>query len=376
MRTYNIAILKGDGIGVEVSNQSLKVLDSISKKFNIDIQTQEYLIGGAALDECNSALPDSTLNGCKAADAVLFGAVGGPKWDKQIVGISNLNVKDKDSALSAYDTPESGLLGLRKGLQVYANIRPVFVFESLIEASTLKPDVIKDVDLVVVRELIGGAYFGKPSGIEVRNGERVGFNNMIYSESEIARIAHYAFKLSQRRRKKLCLVDKANVLDVSKLWRQVVTEIASQYTDVELSYQYVDNTSMQLIRNPRDFDVILTENIFGDILSDEASQLIGSIGLLPSASIGDSYALYEPIHGSAPDIAGKDIANPMACILSVAMMFEISFHEIEMAKSIRDSIDNMLNHGIRSRDLAIFGATKVIGCEEMGDLIAKMILEQ
>lgn len=375
MKTCNIAVLKGDGIGVEVSNQSLKVLDSIAKKFSIDIQMQEYLVGGIALDEYGSSLPDSTLNGCKAADAVLLGAVGGPKWDKQVGDVSSLSNNDKYSVLSVYDTPEKGLLGLRKSLQVYANIRPAFVFESLIDASTLKPNVIRNVDLVVVRELIGGAYFGKPSGIEIRNGERVGFNNMIYSESEISRIVHYAFKLAQKRRKKLCLVDKANVLDVSKLWRQVVTEIASQYTDVELNYQYVDNTSMQLIKNPRDFDVIVTENIFGDILSDEASQLTGSIGLLPSASIGDSYALYEPIHGSAPDIAGKDIANPIACILSVAMMFEISFHASEIAKVIRDSVESILNQGIRSRDIASFGATKIVGCEEMGYLIANMILE-
>ncbi|RDU70849.1 3-isopropylmalate dehydrogenase [Helicobacter aurati] len=371
MTTYNIAILKGDGIGVEVSNQSLKMLNAIQKRFGIDIQTQEYLVGGAALDAYNTALPESTLKGCKAADAVLFGAIGGPKWDKQPTNTAN----NKDSAHLLYDTPEKGLLALRKNLQVYANIRPVFVFESLLEASTIKPEVIKNVDLVVVRELISGIYFGKPRGIEVRNGERVGFNTMIYSESEIARIVHYAFKLAQQRRKKLCVVDKANVLEVSQLWRQVVAEIVKQYNDIAVSYQYVDNASMQLIRNPLDFDVIVTNNLFGDILSDEASQLTGSIGLLPSASIGDSYALYEPIHGSAPDIAGQNLANPMASILSVAMMFENSFQQKEIAQAIRQSIEKVLHSGVRSKDLASFGSTQVLGCEEMGNAIAKVFLE-
>lgn len=372
MTTYNIAILKGDGIGVEVSNQSLKVLSALQKKFSIDIQTQEYLVGGAALDTHNTALPESTLKGCKAADAILFGAIGGPKWDKQSANTTD----NKDSTQFLCDTPEKGLLALRKSLQVYANIRPAFVFESLLEASTLKPEVIKGVDLVVVRELISGIYFGKPRGIEVRNGERVGFNTMIYSENEITRIAHYAFKLAQKRHKKLCVVDKANVLEVSQLWRQVVTEVARQYNDIAVSYQYVDNASMQLIRNPRDFDVIVTNNLFGDILSDEASQLTGSIGLLPSASIGDSHALYEPIHGSAPDIAGQNLANPIASILSVAMMFENSFQQREIAQTIRTSIEQILHKGIRSKDLASFGAKKILGCEEMGDLIAKVILEQ
>lgn len=374
MKTYNIAVLKGDGIGVEVSNQSLKVLDSIAKKFSIDIQTQEYLVGGVALDTYGNALPESTLAGCKAAHAVLFGAIGGPKWDKQAG--SSKNSVNPDSTQSIYDTPEKGLLALRKNLGVYANIRPAFVFKSLIDASTLKPNVIEDVDLVVVRELISGIYFGNPRGIEIRNGEKVGFNTMVYSESEISRIAHYAFKLAQNRQKKLCLVDKANVLEVSRLWREVVGEISKQYSEVTLSYQYVDNASMQLIRNPRIFDVIVTSNLFGDILSDEASQLTGSIGLLPSASIGDFYALYEPIHGSAPDIAGQNLANPMASILSVAMMFEMSFHERHIAKIIRDSIEKVLDSGIRSKDLANFGAREVLGCEEMGDLIAKTILEQ
>lgn len=358
MKTYNIAVLKGDGIGIEVTNQSLKVLDSIVKKFSLDIQIQEYLVGGIAIDTCGKSLPDSTIEGCKDAHAILFGAIGGPKWE-------NLE-----------DSPEKGLLTLRKSLEVYANVRPAFVFSSLLHASTLKPEVIANVDLIVVRELISGIYFGKPRGIEIRNGEKVGFNTMVYSESEIKRIAHYAFNLAQKRKKKLCLVDKANVLEVSKLWREVVTTLAKQYSDVDLSYQYVDNASMQLIRNPKEFDVILTNNLFGDILSDEASQLTGSIGLLPSASIGEKYALYEPIHGSAPDIAGQDIANPMASILSVAMMFEHSFHEKEVAQCIRDSIAHILDMGIRSKDLANFEAKQVLGCNELGDLIAKTILEK
>ncbi|RDU67543.1 3-isopropylmalate dehydrogenase [Helicobacter didelphidarum] len=358
MKTYNIAVLKGDGIGIEVTNQSLKVLDSVRKKFNLDIQTQEYLVGGSALDNCNQSLPEATIEGCKSADAVLFGAIGGPKWD---------NLK--------HDSPEKGLLELRKTLQVFVNIRPAFVFDSLVMASTLKPEVISGVDLVVVRELISGIYFGEPRGIEIRDGEKVGFNTMFYTESEISRIAHYAFKLANTRQKKLCVVDKANVLEVSKLWREVVGRIAKQYNHIDVSYQYVDNASMQLIRNPKDFDVILTSNLFGDILSDEASQLTGSIGLLPSASIGDKYALYEPIHGSAPDIAGQDIANPMASILSLAMMFENTFEEQCIAKTIKDCVSNVLEEGVRSKDIAQFGVKKVLGCNAIGDLIATKILE-
>lgn len=358
MKTYNIAVLKGDGIGVEVTNQSLKVLDSISKKYDIKVQTQEYLVGGDAIDKAGTSLPDATISGCKSADAVLFGAIGGPKWE-------NLE----------HDSPEKGLLGLRESLQVYANVRPAFVFDALIDASTLKAEVIQGVDLVVVRELISGIYFGKPRGIEVRNGQKVGFNTMVYTESEIRRIAHYAFTLAQKRRKSVCVVDKANVLEVSRLWREVVGAVARQYADVSLSYQYVDNASMQLIRNPRGFDVILTNNLFGDILSDEASQLTGSIGLLPSASIGEKHALYEPIHGSAPDIAGKNLANPMASILSVAMMFEMSLGRADIASCIRNSIESILNDGVRSRDLANFGASEILGCSEIGDLVAKRILD-
>lgn len=353
-----IAVLKGDGIGVEVTNQSLKVLDSVKKRFGKDIQTQDYLVGGIAIDERGKSLPDDTLRGCMDSDAVLFGAVGGPKWD---------NLKD--------DAPEKALFGLRKNLEVYANLRPAFVLESLISASPLKPEVIRDVDLVIVRELISGIYFGEPRGIEIRNGERFGFNTMSYSESEIARISHYAFKLAQNRNKNLCMVDKANVLDVSRLWREVVLEVAKEYSDVQLSFQLVDNTSIQLIRNPKSFDVILTENTFGDILSDEASQLTGSIGLLPSASIGDKHCFYEPIHGSAPDIAGKNLANPIASILSLGMMFEYSFKEYDIAKCIKKSVESVLDSGIRTPDLANFGASKVLGCEEMGDEIAKRVLE-
>ncbi|MWV61914.1 3-isopropylmalate dehydrogenase [Helicobacter saguini] len=358
MKTYNIAVLKGDGIGVEVTEQSLKVLDSISKKYDLKIQTQEFLVGGIAIDKVGNSLPDETIKGCKSADAVLFGAIGGPKWE---------NLEN--------DSPEKGLLRLRESLQVYANVRPAFVFDALIDASSLKSEVIKGVDLVVVRELISGIYFGKPRGIEVRNGERVGFNTMVYTESEIRRIAHYAFKLAQNRRKSVCVVDKANVLEVSRLWREVVSEVARQYADVSLSYQYVDNASMQLIRNPKGFDVILTNNLFGDILSDEASQLTGSIGLLPSASVGEKFALYEPIHGSAPDIAGQNLANPMASILSVAMMFEISFKEFEIALDIRKCIESILNEGVRSRDIASFGAKEILGCREIGDLVADRILK-
>ena len=365
MKSLNIAVLKGDGIGIEVTNQALKVLDSISKRFSLDVKTREYLVGGAAIDDCGSALPESTLNGCLDSDAILFGAIGGPKWDKKT---------SNQEASHSYDTPEKGLLALRKGLEVYANVRPVSVFPALLDASSLKPSVIEGVDLVVVRELVSGIYFGKPRGLEIRNGERVGFNTMIYTESEISRIAHYALKLASRRRRKLCLVDKANVLEVSQLWREVVSEVALRYKEVDLSFQYVDNASMQLIRSPRDFDVILTNNLFGDILSDEASQLTGSIGLLPSASIGDKSALYEPIHGSAPDIAGKNLANPMASILSLGLMFEISFGMKHVNVLIREAIESLLDRGIRTHDLASFGASEVLGCNEIGDLVAASVL--
>ena len=287
------------------------------------------------------------------ADATLFGAIGGEKWDN----------------LPRELRPESGLLRLRKSLEVFANFRPAKVYDELVEASTLKPEVVQGVDILVVRELIGGIYFGTPKG---RDKER-GFNTMVYSVEEVKRIAHTAFSAARKRNKKVCSVDKANVLDVSQLWREVVSEVAKEYPDVELSHMYVDNAAMQLIRNPKQFDVILTGNLFGDILSDEASMLSGSIGLLPSASIGGKAAIYEPIHGSAPDIAGLGIANPIATIASAAMLLRYSLGEIAAAEAIDNAIEAVLKEGFRTKDIANFGAKEICTCERMGSVISERI---
>lgn len=360
MKYFSIAALPGDGIGPEVTRESIKILKSLGDKFDIKFDIKEYLVGGIAIDIKGESLPTDTLEGVKDSQAILFGAIGGPKWDGK----------------SQIDTPEKGLLKLRKELGVYANLRPVFVFDELLDASPIKPETIKGVDLIVVRELISGIYFGRPRGIENRNGEKVAFNTMIYTESEIRAIASTAFNIAMNRNKKVCMVDKANVLEVSKLWREVVSDVSRDFKDIELSFQYVDNASMQLIRNPRSFDVILTSNLFGDILSDEASQLSGSIGLLPSASIGKKYALYEPIHGSAPDIAGEDIANPIASILSVAMMFEYSFNELKIANIIRQCVKKALSDGYRTKDIFVDSKrNKCVGCTEMGNMITNNILD-
>lgn len=351
---FEIAVLKGDGIGVEVTSQSLKVLKSIGEKFSLDFKIKDLLVGGASIDELGIPLHPDVLKECKSSDCILFGAIGGSKWDN----------------LPSHLRPESGLLALRKSLEVYANIRPIFVFDELIGASTLKKEVIEGVDLIVVRELISGIYFGEPRS----KSQSEAFNTMRYTKEEIIKIANYAFKLASKRSKRLCSVDKANVLEVSKLWREVVEEVHANFKDVDLCHQYVDNASMQLIRNPRQFDIILTGNLFGDILSDEASQLTGSIGLLPSASIGDKYALYEPIHGSAPDIAGKDLANPIASILSLAMMLRLSLNLNEAANLIEDVIKKILKQGIRTHDICDFNASKVLGCDEFGSLVAKEVL--
>ena len=353
MKNYKIAVIKGDGIGPEIINEAVKILKVVGEKFSFRLDFEDYLMGGIAYDLTGNPLPNETIEGCLKADATLFGAIGGEKWDN----------------LPRDLRPESGLLRLRKSLEVFANLRPAKVYDELIEASTLKPEIVSGVDILVVRELIGGIYFGTPKG---RDKER-GFNTMVYSISEVERIAHTAFKAAQKRNKKVCSVDKANVLDVSQLWREVVSEVAKEYPDVELSHMYVDNAAMQLIRYPKQFDVILTGNLFGDILSDEASMLSGSIGLLPSASIGGKAAVYEPIHGSAPDIAGMGIANPIATIASASMLLRYSLGEIDAANAIDNAIETTLKKGYQTKDIANFGAKEICSTEQMGSIIAQNI---
>ncbi|NPA87678.1 3-isopropylmalate dehydrogenase [Caminibacter pacificus] len=350
MKNYKIAVLKGDGIGPEIVDEAIKVLDAVASKEGFNLEYNEYLIGGSAIDVFDNPCPDETIKGCLNSDAVLFGAIGGPKWD---------NVEKQKR-------PESGLLKLRKSLGLFANIRPAIIFDELVNASTLKPEVIKGVDLTVVRELTGGIYFGEPR----YKDDNKAYNTMIYTRDEIERIAKVAFEEAMRRNKKVTSVDKANVLEVSELWREVVEEVAKNYPEVELEHMYVDNAAMQLVRNPKQFDVILTGNIFGDILSDEASMIVGSIGLLPSASIGGKVGLFEPIHGSAPDIAGQGIANPIATILSAAMMLDY-LGEKAAGDKIRDAIKQVLAKGYRTKDLASFDAKEVVTTTEMGSLIAE-----
>jgi len=352
-KNYNISLIKGDGIGVEIVDEAIKVLDAVAKKFDLNFDYKEYLMGGCAIDATGNPLPQETIDGVKASDACLFGAIGGPKWDNQPRELR----------------PESGLLRFRKEMGVFANLRPAVVYDELVDASSLKPEVIKGVDIMVVRELIGGIYFGEPKG----KTETKGWNTMVYEVYEIERIAHVAFKLAMKRDKRLVSIDKANVLDVSQLWRDTVTKISAQYPEVELSHMYVDNCAMQLIANPRQFDVILTGNIFGDILSDEASMLSGSIGLLPSASTGESVAVYEPIHGSAPDIAGMGIANPIATISSASMMLRYSLDEIDAADAIDNAIKRVMSEGYRTGDLAAFDCKEQVNGSKMGDLIASFI---
>ena len=355
MRKYKIAVIKGDGIGPEIVDEAIKVLDAVSVKEGFELSYKEYLMGGAAYDVFGDPLPEETVEGAKNADAILFGAIGGEKWD-------NLP-RDK--------RPETGLLKLRKALGVYANLRPVTVYDELINASTLKPEVIKGVDLLVVRELIGGIYFGQPRALE----EDRAYNTMVYTKAEIERIAKIAFEIAQKRRLKVTSVDKANVLEVSQLWRETVEEVAKDYPEVTLEHMYVDNAAMQLVRDPKQFDVILTGNIFGDILSDEASMLSGSIGLLPSASVGDKHGLYEPIHGSAPDIAGQGIANPIATIASASMMLRYQVGEDKAADRIDRAIKRVLKEGYRTKDLSGFDAKEIVTTNEMGSLIAQYASE-
>ncbi|CDC17972.1 3-isopropylmalate dehydrogenase [Clostridium sp. CAG:306] len=353
-----IALLGGDGIGPAVIDEGVKILNAIEKKYGIQFEYERALIGGCAYDDCKKPLPDSTISTAKAADAVYLGAVGDWKYD----------------TLPSDLRPEKALLGIRKELNLFANLRPAIVFDELLESSTLKPEVVKGVDIMMVRELTGDVYFGQPRGIEMIDGQRAGFNNMIYYEKEVERIAHVAFQTAMKRNKKLCSVDKANVLDSSRLWREVITTISSQYPQVELTHMYVDNAAMQLIRNPKQFDVVVTGNIFGDILSDEASMLSGSLGMLPSASLSDKNpGMYEPIHGSAPDLKGKNTVNPIATILSAAMMMRYSFGLDEAAIDIENAVKSVLKKGYRTQDIFSQG-TQLVGTTQMGDLIAKEIL--
>ncbi|WP_416044693.1 3-isopropylmalate dehydrogenase [Clostridium tyrobutyricum] len=352
-----IAVIRGDGIGKEIVGEALKVLNAVSKKYKVNFNLNEVLLGGIAIDKTGGPIPQETIDVCKASDAVLLGAVGGPKWDNIP---SNLR-------------PEIGLLGIRKALGVFANLRPAILFPQLKEASNLKPEVLGNgLDIMIVRELIGGAYFGEKKRIDIPGGQKA-WDTLSYSTPEIDRIARKAFEIAGKRGKKLTLVDKANVLESSRLWRETVTEIAKEYKDIDLQYMYVDNASMQLIRDPKQFDVIVTENTFGDILSDEASMLTGSLGMLPSASVGDGkVGIYEPIHGSAPDIAGQDKANPIATIMSVAMMLRYSFNMNEAADDIENAVSKVLDKGYRTPDIMREGK-QLVGTVKMGDLIAESI---
>ena len=354
-----ILVLPGDGIGPEITAEAVKVMEVCRDQFGVDIEWEEGLVGGAGYDACGEPLPAETLEKAKAADAILLGAVGGYKWDK-LPDISK--------------RPERGLLGLRKELQLFGNLRPAILYPQLAEASSLKPEVVSGLDIMIVRELTGGIYFGQPRGIrELDNGEKEGFNTYVYSESEIRRIGKVAFELARKRNKRVCSVDKANVLEVTMLWRDVMEEVAKDYPDVELSHMYVDNAAMQLVRAPKQFDVIVTGNMFGDILSDEAAMLTGSIGMLPSASLdADAKGMYEPCHGSAPDIAGQGVANPLATILSFAMMLRYSFGEGEVAAKIELAVSKVLDQGLRTADI-LSADTRKVGTQEMGAAVVEAL---
>jgi len=348
-----VLLLPGDGIGPEVIAQAKKVLQHLCGEYGLKIEIEEALIGGSAYDDCNNPLPEETLKLAKTSDAILLGAVGGPKYDKI----------ERDLR------PEKGLLRIRAELDLFANLRPAILYKSLAGASSLKPELVADLDIMIVRELTGGIYFGEPRGIRTLDGGiRQGFNTLVYDENEVTRIAHVAFRIAQKRNNKLCSVDKANVLEVSELWREVVESVHGEYINVALSHMYVDNAAMQLVRAPNQFDVVLTGNMFGDILSDAAAMLTGSIGMLPSASLdSNDKGMYEPIHGSAPDIAGKNIANPLATILSIAMMLRYSLNEIDLADKVEQAVQQVIANGLRTADIA--DNNSVIGTNEMGDAV-------
>tara|TARA_Y100000385_G_scaffold90628_1_gene93325 strand:+ start:2341 stop:3363 length:1023 start_codon:yes stop_codon:yes gene_type:complete len=332
-----ILILPGDGIGIEIVAQALKVIDSLNRNHAMEMTLVNGLLGGAAYDETGSPFPDETIRIAKECDSILLGAVGGPKWE----------------SLERSLRPERGLLGIRSELELFSNLRPAILYPQLASASSLKNEIVSGLDLMIVRELVGGIYFGEPRGVEIKNGERFGVNSATYYESEIARIGHSAFQIAQKRDGRVCSVDKANVLEVSELWRDVMEEVSKEYSDVKLSHLYVDNAAMQLVRDPKQFDVMVTSNLFGDVLSDCAAMLTGSIGMLPSASLDkNNFGMYEPIHGSAPDIAGKDIANPLATILSVSMMLRYSLNQAELAEKIDSAVSDVLDQGYRTKDIA------------------------
>ncbi|MBC7780025.1 MAG: 3-isopropylmalate dehydrogenase [Proteobacteria bacterium] len=353
-----IAVLPGDGIGAEIVAQALRVLRALAP-LGLRIETIEAPVGGTAYELSGDPLPTATLDLARSADAILFGSVGGWQWDKL--------ARDK--------RPEQAILGLRKALGLFANLRPAVIYDELAAASTLRPELVSGMDVLIIRELTGDIYFGQPRGLRTNaSGEREGFDTMHYAESEIRRIARVGFEAARKRQRRLCSVDKANVLETSQLWRDVVTEVAADYTDVALSHMYVDNAAMQLLRNPRQFDVIVTGNMFGDILSDEASMLTGSIGMLPSASLdAHGKGLYEPIHGSAPDIAGRDIANPLATILSAAMLLRYSLGEEKFALSIERAVRRVLQQGLRTADIAQPGETSIGTCA-MGDAVVAAVV--
>ncbi|MES9812718.1 MAG: 3-isopropylmalate dehydrogenase [Candidatus Thiodiazotropha sp.] len=354
----NILVLPGDGIGPEIVSEAVKVLAVLRDDFGLDVDLDEALVGGAAIDATGGPLPDATLDLAREVDAILLGAVGGPKWE----------------ALDISIRPEKGLLGLRSELNLFANLRPAILYPQLAAASSLKADIVAGLNIMIVRELTGGIYFGQPRGVrELDSGERQGFNTLVYSESEIERIAGVAFDIARKRGSRLCSVDKANVLESTELWREVVTRVGEAYTDVELSHMYVDNAAMQLVKWPKQFDVMVTTNMFGDILSDCAAMLTGSIGMLPSASLDEQgKGMYEPIHGSAPDIAGQGTANPLATILSVAMMLRYSLDEPVMADRIEHAVDRVLDDGLRTADIMSEGLTEV-SCESMGDAVVSAL---
>jgi len=349
-----ILILPGDGIGPEVVTQARAVLDLVNQQHGLKLVLDEGLIGGAAIDATGSPLPEETVIKAKGSAAILLGAVGGPKWE----------------SLPMANRPEKGLLAIRSKLNLFANLRPAILYPQLASASSLKPEVVAGLDILIVRELTGGLYFGQPRGIRtLANGEREGFNSCHYSESEIIRIGRVAFDLAMKRNKQVCSVDKANVLETTELWREVMESLRSEYPEVKLSHMYVDNAAMQLVRAPKQFDVIVTSNMFGDILSDEAAMLTGSIGMLPSASLNDQgQGMYEPCHGSAPDIAGKGIANPLATILSVAMMLRYSLNSSKAAEAIEAAVSTVLDQGLRTADIYTEGTQKV-STEHMGQAI-------
>ncbi|MDF2388296.1 3-isopropylmalate dehydrogenase [Nostoc ellipsosporum NOK] len=360
-QNYRITLLPGDGIGPEIMAVAVDVLKIVGQQFDLQFEFQEALIGGAAIDAAGEPLPSATLDTCRKSDAVLLAAIGGYKWD----------------SLPSNVRPEAGLLGLRAGLGLFANLRPAQILPQLIDASTLKREVVEGVDIMVVRELTGGIYFGKPKGIFTTDtGEKRGVNTMVYTESEIERIGRVAFETARKRKGKLCSVDKANVLDVSQLWRDRITKLSPEYPDVELSHLYVDNAAMQLVRAPKQFDTIVTGNLFGDILSDAAAMLTGSIGMLPSASLGASGpGVFEPVHGSAPDIAGLDKANPLAQVLSAAMMLRYGLDQPKAADRIEQAVFQVLEQGDRTGDIMSSGKN-LLGCRAMGDALIKALGEK